>query len=367
MNNIIILCFLFLIGCGNNKEKTNQSEVKNDATIKKQLRITTPSNNQAGKIQGFVGGCGYNYSPGSDSITIYQPRQREVDQINSILQFSGLTSNFKIYSAKIENAVATIIDDKRYIIYDPRLLGFTDNQSGNYWSSMSILAHEIGHHLAGHTLNELGSTPSTELEADKYSGFVLYKLGASLNQSTAALVTLSTEIASASHPARSNRIKAVTGGWNDANKQRFSSAIPPPPVDNVSDFHIYTYDMLISEESIREGLREESEYKNYDYYYGIIKDAKVVNHQVEIMNIYIVKTGKDGDSYGIKEGEVVTFGLDDYWQAPKTAQIPAKSLPYLLVPGRRLKFSFVEGIYGGTAESGVFLLTYIKALEGSSF
>src|SRR6185312_7269275 len=136
------------------------------------------------------------------------------------------------YSTPIDNAVATIINNKRYILYDPRLLSYSDRQSGNYWSSMSILAHEIGHHLLGHTISNKGSNPLDELEADKFSGFVLYKLGASLEQATAAMRSLGSDNDSYSHPSKFKRIQSITKGWNEASEQRYESAIPPPPTDD---------------------------------------------------------------------------------------------------------------------------------------
>ncbi|WP_390886604.1 M48 family metalloprotease [Lacinutrix neustonica] len=76
--------------------------------------------------------------------------------------------NFKIYRANINNAVATIINDERYILYDSKLLDLANNQTASFWSSISILAHEIGHHLSGHTLNQMTDNHTAELEADKF-------------------------------------------------------------------------------------------------------------------------------------------------------------------------------------------------------
>ena len=38
---------------------------------------------------------------------------------------------------------------------------------------MTLLAHEVGHHLNGHTIHRGGSTPELELEADEFAGFIL--------------------------------------------------------------------------------------------------------------------------------------------------------------------------------------------------
>lgn len=369
MKPVLPFSILITIFACNNKVDKSINEKKQIEPKQNIITIIEPTETNYGRIQGGFDGCGYNYSLNEDTISIYHPRQRELNQIHSILRFSGLSSNFKVFGASIKNAVATIINGERYIFYDPILLSYSDNQSGSYWSSMSILAHEIGHHLSGHTLLYNGSNPyQEELEADKYSGFILYKLGASLNQAIAAIIVLGSEQASNTHPSKADRIKAISSGWNEANQQRFDSALPPPPSDDISQFSTYTYDMLIEEKNIKEGIISEEDYFNYDFFYGIIRDVKIVDHQVESFKVYVKKTGPNWkNSVGSLDGETIDVSLDDYWYSIKAAQIHCKSLPYLLVPGRRIKFSFVEGLYGGTAESGYLRLTYVKGLKGNSF
>jgi hypothetical protein len=71
----------------------------------------------------------------------------------------------------------------------------------------------VGHHLQGHTLQAGGSRPPTELEADRYSGYVLFRMGATLDQSQAAMRALGSDTGSATHPDRSSRLAAITNGW----------------------------------------------------------------------------------------------------------------------------------------------------------
>ena len=42
----------------------------------------------------------------------------------------------------------------RYIFYNREFMSEI-NSNTNYWSNMSILAHEIGHHINGHTTDAL--------------------------------------------------------------------------------------------------------------------------------------------------------------------------------------------------------------------
>ena len=82
------------------------------------------------------------------------------------------------------------------------------------------MAHEIGHHLSGHTITPGGSQPPTELEADKFSGFVLYKMGSSLSDAKKALETLVPEQDGRTHPGRRKRVAAIQDGWTQACTQQ---------------------------------------------------------------------------------------------------------------------------------------------------
>jgi hypothetical protein len=98
------------------------------------------------------------------------------------------------------------------------------NDADARWQLYGIMAHEVGHHLQGHTLSGLGSRPPTELEADEYAGFTLTALGASIDQALSLWNTLDVD-GSATHPPRNQRLDAVTRGWTRGNA-RFGSATP---------------------------------------------------------------------------------------------------------------------------------------------
>lgn len=151
--------------------------------------------------------------------------------VDKILEQFGLTRTFVIQECPdIKNAVAKIIQispnyQERYIFYDSDFLDKADGDSSEKWGSYFILAHEIGHHLNGHSLDIKGSTPPYELEADYFSGTALGLLGASLEESKMAIETLITyEKATSTHPAKSDRLKAIEKGWNEANNKNKRSS-----------------------------------------------------------------------------------------------------------------------------------------------
>ncbi|OKL38436.1 M48 family metalloprotease [Pontibacter flavimaris] len=151
------------------------------------------------------------------------------DIVQEIINVVGLKPRFELQAADIDNAAAVIYNGKRYILYSERFLDAINNAVHTDWAGVSILAHEIGHHLNGHTLSRSGSNPADELEADEFSGFVLRKMGASMAEAQAAINLLSEEENSRSHPGRSYRLAAISKGWRSANEQLLASASGPQP------------------------------------------------------------------------------------------------------------------------------------------
>lgn len=161
-----------------------------------------------------VTGCGFKVPPRSLKSTfssVYEAR----DIVNTMLQSISWKENFNIREQNgIRNAYATIINNSRWIIYDNGFLEDIDAYTSTKWSSISILAHEMGHHYYNHVVSRSGSTPPKEIEADAFSGYVMQRVGATLNESIAAISAIAADYASATHPAKRDRVAAITRGWN---------------------------------------------------------------------------------------------------------------------------------------------------------
>lgn len=166
--------------------------------------------------------------------------------IRDIIEVVGLKPNFDVKAANIPNAAAITYNGKRYIAYNPGFITNLNVRAGNKWASVSILAHEIGHHLNGHTLLNTGSQPHLELEADEFSGFVLQKMGATLAQAQVAMKLAASYKPGLTHPGQQDRLLAIAKGWHRAtgnfgdmakyNKATFPSpsGIPGAPNNVVS-------------------------------------------------------------------------------------------------------------------------------------
>jgi hypothetical protein len=134
--------------------------------------------------------------------------------VTEIMNAVGLKPDFILKAAKVSNIEAAVLKHKRYIFYNPEFISWINKATNDKWAAIALLAHEIGHHLNGHTLKKRGNSQLPELEADEFAGFVLHKLGASLEQSKYIMYYIAKAQASKTHPARADRMLAIETGWN---------------------------------------------------------------------------------------------------------------------------------------------------------
>jgi tetratricopeptide (TPR) repeat protein len=154
--------------------------------------------------------------------------------LDKIVAVTGISRRFALYECNgIENCQAITFRGIRYIFYDSDFMKSISQNTGSSWTNISILAHEVGHHVNGHSLDwlsiatgdieplTLAQKRQQELEADEFSGFVLFKLGASLIQAQLAVsqVSSNSDDTYSTHPERTKRLKAIEKGFNEAKRQ----------------------------------------------------------------------------------------------------------------------------------------------------
>lgn len=164
-------------------------------------------------------GCSYYGQPARVGIYGFGSDKKARLAVERIMQHTGLPQNFEIMAANVANAQARLEGSTRLILYNQEFMERVKRRTRTDWAAVSILAHEIGHHLSGHTLTMDGSRPKTELEADRFSGHVLYKMGAKLRESKAAMEAVASDTGSSTHPPKSARLAAIANGWYSAQEQ----------------------------------------------------------------------------------------------------------------------------------------------------
>jgi hypothetical protein len=155
------------------------------------------------------------------SVTDFTTASEAKQIISNILDAVGLEGNYEVVpSTQVPNAAAATYKNKRYIAYNPAFVAAVAKVSGdNKWTTTAIFAHELGHHLYGHTDKHMASTPDIELQADAFAGYALRKMGATLDESQLAIKLIASRGGSATHPGRHDRLTWIEAGWLIADEQ----------------------------------------------------------------------------------------------------------------------------------------------------
>jgi len=236
--------------------------------------------------------------------------------IQDILDAMGLKANFEIRTANIQNAAAVVSNGKRYVLYNPNFINSIVRTSGNRWSAISVLAHEVGHHLNGHTITSQGSQPEIELEADEFSGYVLRKMGASLDDAQSAMKLIASQQATSTHPGKQNRLSAIEKGWNTADQQ----------LSGKNDVAI------INKEPTRpvQTPRENEEPQPTGQTPGSQSSGTILETLINILGQVLFKTDQYGGNYVIDRNNVLKQVNNKWYEVGKLVKLNNAKYPYMV-------------------------------------
>ena len=216
-----------------------------------------------------------------------------------IVQYSGLSPNFRvIQDTEVKNAIAYIKSKKRYIRYNPSFMKRVNDSTKTDWAAISVLAHEIGHHLLGHTIRHQGSNPGDELAADRYSGFILFQMGASLEETLKCVESEGNLHGTKTHPPKRARLEAITEGWSDAKKLKSKKISDfSPERSNIEEEFKYTCSFVGDENTYY--VNNANQMVWYDNYanpivIGALKETEDKNYKWDYLydkTLYKIDTG----------------------------------------------------------------------------
>jgi hypothetical protein len=155
-------------------------------------------------------------SSNREEIKVFDNAEESEKALEWIISQAAIAPNFTSKAADVSRAEAVLAGSDRYIFYNQSWLRNIHLTSKTDWSKVMAIAHEMGHHLNGHTLLGTGSYHAIELEADKFSGAVLYKMGASGQEAEEAMEAFARNYISEKYPPKADRLEAVSRGWLEA-------------------------------------------------------------------------------------------------------------------------------------------------------
>lgn len=148
--------------------------------------------------------------------------------VKTILDKTGIPdANFILKGCnETYNAGAVIYNKTRYIIIDEPYINWLNPNNNSDWLYIFILAHEIAHHLNGHTLigsQNYAHQRQRELECDKFAGFVLKKLGGTKDNIYSSLSSLpNPKENNTTHPILQDRLKSAYEGFDMAIEEEIA-------------------------------------------------------------------------------------------------------------------------------------------------
>lgn len=175
--------------------------------------------------------CFINSSGSLTEVAIQSSSNSGMKLCEKIMEYAHFPINFTLYATKQPgvDAFATIGGETgmRYVIYNENYLKAA-GQSGNpYWTSVFVFAHEIGHHLANHTLSEGDNRKEEELAADYFAGYALGKMKESRYELSSIFELFEITPSDDIHPPRKERADAAIEGWNKAQTYKEVITVTP--------------------------------------------------------------------------------------------------------------------------------------------
>lgn len=187
------------------------------------ILLALPMTSAAGQVTTGHGAYENNEAPARREVTAPQlllshHPDAVVSQVmvaaQDIVDHTGLRLNFEPAPAYVPSAMAYMgPNGARLLLYNPEFMTAVHDRVNPDWGLISILAHEIGHHLQGHIFQNDADFHRRELEADEFTGFVMFRMGASLAEAQVAIRMLAQDFDVPTHPRRATRLAAIERGW----------------------------------------------------------------------------------------------------------------------------------------------------------
>ncbi|HNF71416.1 MAG TPA: sel1 repeat family protein, partial [Chitinophagaceae bacterium] len=234
-------------------------------------------------------------------------------KVKEICDAMDIAGNFMVSECNnVDNCKAVLNNSGSYIFYNNNYLkkikglNFTEasfkSSATDDWDVLFILAHEIGHHVLQHLANfqqlsRIMPLVDMELEADKFAGACMFRLGATLEQAQHVMYDASiSEKASLNHPGRKERLDMIAMGYNKARAKSQGIVTPPTSAEKVSEAITKLaegkYDEAVSELERNADNPESWGYLGYAYCSGT-----GVPKNIEKGIMYYTKAADAGDAF----------------------------------------------------------------------
>ena len=186
--------------------------------------------------------CGQNAS--KDTITVEAYSSYNNTALPTTLDVTGLHTNYDstinyamnlLGLPDIDIEVATTNDfgafsvinrqsQRRFFVYSPAFFDSVYKVTQTNFAIQSICFHELAHQFYRHPLKPSYASHLYEKQADRYSGFEMAIIGATLEQSLIAMKNFGNDAETQTHPDKASRLAEIEKGYIDARIKIFKDS-----------------------------------------------------------------------------------------------------------------------------------------------
>lgn len=137
------------------------------------------------------------------------------DVVDRIMSSMSFKADFDIFIAEHDdNAFATVANGRKLLVVDVGFVKRVNRVAGTEWGAIQVIAHEVGHHIAGFSDDRHRS----ELNADYWSGQACQRLGSAKEAAQKAILAIGSNADTPTHPNKRRRAEIIGQGWEDAGR-----------------------------------------------------------------------------------------------------------------------------------------------------
>lgn len=193
----------------------------------------------------------YNNTVLPSTLSLKNKNSNYDSTINFALELIGLpNTDIEIKTTPSFGAYSVINkqSQRRFFLYNPTFFDSVYKVTQTNFAILGICFHELAHHFYRHPLKPTNASHFYEKQADRYSGFELAIIGATLEQSLAAMNNIELlggmATSTPSHPDKANRLAEIEKGYIDARIKIFkdSSFIKRDSIFNTNELIVALYE-----------------------------------------------------------------------------------------------------------------------------
>jgi hypothetical protein len=172
---------------------------------------------ESGRVDGV---CLFGSDRLKEPLYLFPSDRRALGIFQQWLELSGAQVDFSVRAANVPDVASAESGNQRLLLYNQFILDRFEKADRKDWRVALQIAHQIGHLASHHQfVLEARLRTETEIEADRFAGYLLYRLGAMPNDIKSASKIFLESQRNAVYPNPDTRASAVTEGWHDGKAE----------------------------------------------------------------------------------------------------------------------------------------------------